>query len=569
MEENKIKNLIDKVDTKALIARPLTDWRPILAEECGCYVFKENYVCKRFDQINYKFCNKDEAKEILVDNLYALLRYKYFPALTEEIDSRINEIVKSFTTNLKTTLKRVSLDKDSDANIVSFLPDGCVAFRNGVFDFIHNQWLFKYDIIKLDKLSNTIYNYDPKWIIQWYFDYDFESLDVDILHTDLSDFIEIMKEITKVNKNYCFELMYNMSHDIFHRFSLDRFNHLCEILGYTCLQSFSQHFVLLIGSGQNGKNSLFDGCFTYKMVPKPASNDMDSIENDQFITGALENKSHNIFLETEQKTHVESKMIKALTGSLDQTIQPKGINKYSGVINCKFIFAGNDQDNIKFADTSSGFKRRINMFETYYKWDSEKKFMKKGDYYDTTFSEDLRELKNDNINVTSFIYFAMFGLKSGTKNFKSSFRFTSNDWNDKYADINNDLKEQVDNVSIDTIVSFVRNSSKNYEEAKALFFDMNKNRLYMSPLLKELGYNDYDDMIDLLRDPSQASAFFADNDVYISIRVLQSIVRYLDSPVSFSREIKRIYRVDSFTPLYNNKPYVKCNFINGKLHILP
>ena len=37
------------------------------------------------------------------------------------------------------------------------------------------------------------------------------------------------------------------------RFDKNRFKHACEILGYTILQTFSQNFVLLIGSGQNGK----------------------------------------------------------------------------------------------------------------------------------------------------------------------------------------------------------------------------------------------------------------------------------------------------------------------------
>ena len=59
---------------------------------------------------------------------------------------------------------------------------------------------------------------------------------------------------------------------------------------------------MLIGSGQNGKNSLFDGCFSNRVIPRPAANDLDAIEGDRFITGALENKAHNIFLETSAKT---------------------------------------------------------------------------------------------------------------------------------------------------------------------------------------------------------------------------------------------------------------------------
>ena len=74
-----------------------------------------------------------------------------------------------------------------------------------------------------------------------------------------------------------------------------------------------------------------------------------------------------------------------------QSVEHKGLNRYSSIINCKYIFAGNDQDNIKFSDNTTGFRRRINVFEIFYQWDSQKRFMKKGDYYDSQFTDDLRE----------------------------------------------------------------------------------------------------------------------------------------------------------------------------------
>ena len=222
--KDKVADLMNNVDTTALIARPLSDWRPILSEECQVYVFGENYLAKRFDQINYKFCEKNEAREILVDNLYALLRYKYFPKSSEEIDERINKIVNSFTANLKTTLKRVSFDRSSNSNIVNMLPDYCIAFRNGVYNFKDDKWLFKYDVIKVDRISNTIYMYSPEYIIMWYLDYDFESLGVKISDVDLKDFIEVMKDLTSTpkNRNFCFELMYNIAHERFVVFSQER-----------------------------------------------------------------------------------------------------------------------------------------------------------------------------------------------------------------------------------------------------------------------------------------------------------------------------------------------------------
>jgi len=563
-----IDNLIKTLDTTALLETSLTDWRPILAQECQVYVMGENYIAKRFDAINYKFCEKSEAKEVLIDNLYALLRYKYFPKSSEEIDERIQKIVQSFTINLKSTLKKVSFDDDTIAEKVSMLPDYCVPFRNGVYDFLHNKWLFKYEIIKMQKINNVIYLYDPKWIITWYMDFDFEPLPIDITHNSLTEVIEMFKNLSKSKKerNFCFKLMYNMSHDINDVYSEKRFRHLCEILGYTVLQSFCQVFVLLIGSGQNGKNSLFDGCFTSKVRPAPAANDLDAIENDRFITGSLINKAHNIFLETSAKTYTESKMLKALTGSPYQTIESKGVSKYSGFINCKYIFAGNDQDKIKFSDSTIGFRRRINVFETWYKWDAQKRFLKRGDYYDTTFSDDLRELKSDLSNTITYIYFAMFGLMSATKGFTQTFKFTENDWKLSYTDVDMDLKEKIERVNSVSIVKYIKRTNPN--DVKYLFYDINKTKLYESSTLKELGYSGFDDLLKFLEDDETFTSYFANNDVYMSIRSLQIICGDLTSPTAFTQAIKKLYSLNSLQMLAANKPYVKCTFVGKRLKIV-
>ena len=124
----KLKSVDDAINTSVYKDYSLVDWQPLLANECQVYVFNENYLAKRFDQINFQFCSKDVAKEILIDNLYALLRFKYFPKRTDETETRIQNIVKSFVANLKTTLIKISFDQDSDCTHVEFLPDGCIAF---------------------------------------------------------------------------------------------------------------------------------------------------------------------------------------------------------------------------------------------------------------------------------------------------------------------------------------------------------------------------------------------------------------------------------------------------------
>ena len=61
-EKTKVANLESSVKTANYLALDLVDWRPILADECQVYVYDENYLAKRFDQINYKFCAQNEAK---------------------------------------------------------------------------------------------------------------------------------------------------------------------------------------------------------------------------------------------------------------------------------------------------------------------------------------------------------------------------------------------------------------------------------------------------------------------------------------------------------------------------
>jgi len=562
-----IKELTDKIDSATLMKLSLSEWRPILSKECQVYVFNEAYLGKRFDQINYKFVGKNEAREILIDNLYALLRFKYFPKQNEEIDARIKDIVMSFSANLKTTLKKVSFDLDSDAEHVNLLPNSCIAFRNGVYDFLKAKWLFKYDILDLPQLSNKIYMYDDKYIILWYVNIDFEPLDLSITETPLESFIDFMKSFTTTNRNYCFELMYNMSHTYEDIFSIDMFKHLCEILGYTILQAFSQNFVLFVGSGQNGKNSLFDGCFTGKIIPRPAANDLDSIEQDRFITGSLENKAHNIFLESSAKTYTESKMLKAITGSMYQTIEQKGVDKYSGLINCKFIFAANDQEKIKFTDTTPGFKRRINVFEVWYKWDSAGRYLKKGDYYNTKFSDTLDEIKDDVLNTIIFIYFGMYGLLNATKNFTKNFEFSYNDWRLSYSDVDLDLKDKLDRVDLSSIVSYIKSNKSHYEECKTLLYDTHKKRLYQSETMSNLGYVTYDDMIKMLSDSEAFTSYFAENDIYVNVRMLQRFAGDLTSPAQFTQSLKKLYNLNILPSYYNNQPYVKATFIGTKLRI--
>lgn len=572
MQLNELK---EKVDTQALLVRSLTDWYVILAKECQVYACEGNYLAKRFDEINYKFCGIEEATQILTDNLYVLLTYKYFTERSEQIDERITQIVRGFTLNLKRVLKRVSFDDSTDSKKISYLPNYCCAFRNGVYNFKDNCWFMRYNVTSLPLLNNKIYLYDENYAIMWYFNYDFEDLGISVADTQLKDFITVMQDFTKNNKNYCFELVYNMSHDSNDNFEYAKFEHLCEILGYTTLQSFSQHIVLLIGSGQNGKNSLFDGCFTNRVRPLPSALDLDTIEEDKFVTGTLENTCHNIFLETSPKIYTRSNMIKALTGSTNQSINKKGVPVYSGIINCKYIFAGNDKDNIKFKDNTTGFRRRLNLFEIFYHWDSQKYFLKRGDYYDTSFSDDLRELKKDTLNTTVFVYLAMYGIKTATNNFTSNFKFTYNDWSDDYADIDVFLKDKVNSIRlIDVLEYLIIYSSQNVASHVKL-----KDKSSIKKLAQEnnLPYEKFLEKCiqDLQSDDIETKMYTVEmlesNIKFISIKALQTITELSGrlSLLAFTKDLKAAFKISNIHRFNQNLAYVECVFNNERLRLIP
>lgn len=593
-EERRLPDeIISSISTDTSLSRSISDWRPILTKECQVYVVGEQYIAKRFDQVHYKFMGQEEAKEILIDNLYAILLYKYFPIITDDVLARVDEIVRGSTRNIKSFLTKITLDTTSilgDGFNMKRVPNSAVAFANGIYDFVENKWLTKYERIYIPTINNTIILYN-EYIIQWAFDFEFDPLPINITETSFEDFLNIMKKLDKEQVNYCFELFWNMTHDFDHKGSVRRMTHLAEIIGYTLIPQFLQYFVMLIGSGQNGKNSLFDGCFSARVVPKPVSNSIEAIEKDRFITQSLENASHNIFLETVAKTYTDSNMLKALTGSMYQTVEGKGLAKYAGVINCKYLFAGNDQSKIKFSDTTIGFRRRINIFEIYYSWDPEHRFMHYGDYYKTDFSGDLHEIKDDLLNTVVYIYIGMYGIKSATKNFTKDFKFSYNEWTDAYSDVDLNMKEFFNNI-ITTDEYFKYLSDTRYLDLDhlktALYSDENE-RLYLTEKMKDNRVFNWEDMVRYLNgtttqivldefgdeteiDVPNYEIYMQDNDLYISLIYLKTVMSRAgdsgDSQRDFNDMFKKIYPYAHVIPLSHRELYVKIRMINRKIRFV-
>lgn len=583
-----LSEISSTLDQQALLGRPLTEWLPILAEECQVYQLENGgFLAKRFSQINFSFCDDKTASSILVDNLHALLRNKYFKILTDETFDRISTIVNKMTLNLSAVLKMITFDKhnlstNTKLTYAKYLPDGCIAFRNGVYDFRNACWLFKYDTIEL-ATGATIVSYTNEYIIMWYFNICFEPLDFSLSDITLEEFVQVLREFDDVQRNYCFELVYNMSHTADHKFDIKRFEHMCQILGYICLNSFSQHFVMLIGAGQNGKNSLFDGCFTSHVIPKPAANDLDAIETDKFITGTLEGRAHNIFLETCAKTYRESKNIKSLTGSPDQTIEHKNVAKYSGIINCKFVFAGNDRNEIKFSDTTMGFLRRINMFEIFYTWDSKKQFLRYGDYYDASFSQDLHELKYDQTNTIIFVYLAMYGVMSATRNFTKLFEFTHNEWNLEFGDIDHELKSKIEKIKCSQMLDWCRKAKENMTAARNAIFDASTRLNVIRSIVDDDDvkiFSSFDALVNhskkVLIDEAGNMDDVYDGDEYIenfdelfiSLPLLKTFLGIESSQTMFTRQIQKIYGTNCVSRMGGNVACIHCTFKSSRLKII-
>lgn len=580
-----VSDIINAVDQNAMLVRPLADWHNVLAADCQVYQLDNGgFLAKNFSQINYKFCDADTAKQVLIDNLFSILKNKYFPLTSDETLERTSKIVSSMTQNLRSVLKTLTFNKhnvlnNSNLHYAQNLPDGCIAFRNGVYDFRNANWLFKYEKLHLSTGLNLI-SYTNDYVINWYMNFDFDPLDFKLTDVSLDNFIELLKDIDKTQPNLCFELIYNICHTRDHAFDIKRFEHLCQVLGYVCLNSFAQYFVMLIGAGQNGKNSLFDGCFTEHVVPKPSSISLDDIENDRFVTGALQEKAHNIFLETSAKTYRESKTLKALTGSQDQTIEHKNVSKYSGIINCKFVFAGNNRNEIKFADTTQGFLRRINMFEIFYTWDKYKSFLDDGDYFDTTFSGDLHELKNDISCAIIFVYLAMYGIKSCTDNFNKSFDFTHNEWSSDFADVDHELKSSIDKLRLTDLLDWVRSDEDNMNELRTGLYSPNKKQLWQTFVDddNEQIFKNFDAFIysekTVKTEEGDTSYYNADDyitsakDMFISVSLIKNYIEDKSHARAFTLALQRLYGTNCFTKMGANISVIHCTFKKGKLYII-
>lgn len=587
-------------DSQEAMHRSMVEWQQILAPECGVYNTKYGYLVREFDNVAYEYIGNDdnEARRYAQHNLVALLRYKYFKVITDESQTQIDKIVKWFCANIYNNICYVTIDKDDPIKQslrLDTLPSSAVAFANGIYDFKENKFILKYERIRIPSIANTMVMYN-KYLILWYFNYDFEPLDVDINTVSFEDFCKSLKAAEPTKANLTWQLFSNMSHDKLDQITPQRMIHLSEILGYTIMAPLVQSFVILIGSGQNGKNSIYDGAFSAFVSPAPGQESLDSIETDRFIGGTLRGLSHNICLETVPGVKRSSDQLKKLTGSGEFATEEKGKTKTTIPMNCKFIFSGNDQNNIKFSDRSHGFDRRCNLFELYYRWSADHSFMNNNpDYYPCDFT--LRDISDHVENNKIFVYLGMYGIKSATRNFTRDFTFTYNEWNESYTDTNYDILEFFSNELTPEMLFRSWNNasmpiSDRIQECAFCIQDRaaitGYSRLQTSKIIeREFGkmkwqdlaikFKQYNTLVDYDSDGNEIVAqelagvtFFSSNPLYVSLEFLREIFKsakpnFNKSNYDFNEDFRKALHISNTARLAFNKAYVKIRMFNGKV----
>ena len=74
-------------------------------------------------------------------------------------------------------------------------------------------------------------------------------------------------------------------------------------------------------------------------------------------------------------------------------------------------------------------------------------------------------------------------------------------------------------------------------------------------------------MIKMLSDSEAFTNYFAENDVFINVRLLQKFAGDLTSPAQFTQSLKKLYNISILPSFYMNQPYIKATFVGTKLRI--
>lgn len=582
-----VESIAQEVDSAAREDRVLSmspdAWAHLLRSECACWSLNSQnslFLVRDLGGQDWRFEGCDNASKIASTNIKKLLRTKYMGSLMCSPDPKRSKAGtqayercwRFFSDSFEALVPQAKLfnwptdeewermdaaqkgcDTGGGSAIPFFhLPPSCVAFDNGVYDFLHGRWLFRVRRVVDGRGEGTWTEYGPvdteclspaalrvlnrtrdslrgrfpslmgegdeqgfgrsiepgdlavpplltplserigaapadraparglggwnPFAVQWHMTVPFNPgrlEDLCVAALEPEEFYEAWRTIEdervrsgSLDRNMCFELVSNMAHDQEDQFDIKKFEHICEIMGYMLYSGFLQNFVVMIGEGKNGKDSLFSACFGSQLSTAPAAYSLRKLQRERFL-GSLARSFHNISSETERaETTTRSgpirvDVLKQLTGSEDQMLE----NKYKDVqpykVNLKWLFSCNDVNDIRFADTSQGFLRRKNFLRLFWSYDSRLLYMRRNpDYYDTTMSPNGDELRTP-LNAAMFCYLGMLGIKKATNGFslfsgdesagspfeKRAFSFTQDDFvSEDYSVIDTEMRDKLGSI---------------------------------------------------------------------------------------------------------------------------
>ena len=128
------------------------------------------------------------------------------------------------------------------------------------------------------------------------------------------------------------------------------------------------------------------------------------------------------------------------------------------------------------------------------------------------------------------------------------------------------LKEKINSITCEDVAEFMSKSEDRLKDCASMWYTASKSRLQNSSIMANYEVDSMLTLVRFFRSQEETTSFFADYDVFLSLRHLQLLIGKPIAAREFTNEIKRIYN-PVIEPIYNNKSYVRCTFVNGRLKI--
>lgn len=388
----------------------MDQWQQKLTIECNVFQCSNKlFLVRTFDSITFYYCDEKTAKSVLHDNLISILKYNYF-LKSPKYEKKIKEIVNYMTTNFRMVLYKLSLNNNK--NLFQELPVYCLSFKNGVYDFKNNKWLFKYKYINIQGSNNNLITYTSLYIIRYYINIDFQPFDFSIMDKPFHVFLKEERSKNKVDN--LLKIFTNLSHDRELKLNIGVANGVAKIFGYMLYNK-----VLLKPVFVQTKDVAFfyllNNIFNKYILPKATSFTPKHYDIYNYSYSLLENHYHNIVMICSKESYPFYRL-ENLCLSPYQTIDTR-TERYNGFIYAKQIFFIDQFSNLKIP-TSSPLFSSLYIFVSNYnrKTYNSHSISDNSIYDDFDYSFNLKD-------IILFIYISMYGIKKATNDFNNEFEF--------------------------------------------------------------------------------------------------------------------------------------------------